>query len=174
MNTFATITPIGNYKQVRYYSIKIDGEEQSQFEKFVNNHTKKNNEKLQHILDWIKLIGDKYGAKEGFFRNEAYGSEASALPPKDIQKKPQYIESGCVVVNDLRLYTFRLNESVVFLYNGNIKTESTSQLCPQVKPHFMLANKATSEIDKLIKEREINWNDSFTDIEFDKNLEIPL
>ena len=63
MNTFAHIKPIARYNKVAYYSVCIDENTTSSFEDFINYHSQHNRKKLNHVLEWIKIIGDKYGAK---------------------------------------------------------------------------------------------------------------
>ena len=72
--------------------------------------------------------------------------------------------------NNLRLYCHRLNESVVILFSGSLKTAETPQQCPNVKPHFELANKLTLPIDNALKEREIVWINNSTDIDYSDEL----
>lgn len=172
MNNFVQIKRIAKYDKVSYYSVIIDTEQPSLFENFIATHTAINKEKLNHILVWLQEIGIKYGAQTHLFRPEAYLSDTSALPPTGKDREPTYIENGETESNNLRLYCFRLNESVVVLYNGNLKTAEKAQDCPNVKPHFLLANKITKALENSIKEKEINWNEDCTDIIFDSDLEI--
>lgn len=164
MNTFAHIKPIAQYDKVSYYSICIEGNPISLFDEFVGYHTLINREKLNHVLEWIKIIGNKYGAQAHLFRPEGETADASALPPKGIERKPQYAELGIKKANNIRLYCLRANESVVFLFNGDIKTAKQAQDCPNVKKHFKLANQLTKAIDSAFVNKEILWNDDFTTI----------
>lgn len=144
----------------------------SLFEKFVKEQDQKEKTKLNHILRWIKIIGDKYGAQPHHFRPEAEFADASALPPKGKNRKPAYIENGKETNNMLRLYTFRVNESVVFLFNGDIKTTKYAQDCPNVGPYFHLANQLTAALQKALEEKEIKWNEDFTQIDYDSDFEL--
>ncbi len=171
MNTFAKIKLIAGYNKVVYYTVQIEGDAKSLFEDFLIRHTSKNKTKLNHILRWIQRIGNEKGAKEGYFRNEAETADTSALPPKGTGRKPVYIEDGENTANDLRLYCFRLNEYVVFLFNGDVKTAEKAQDCPQVRPHFRLANKLTKCIAEKLN-NEIRWNEDYTDIVFREDLDL--
>lgn len=164
MNTFAHIKPIAQYDKVSYYSICIEGNPISLFDEFVRYHTLTNGKKLNHVLEWIKIIGNKYGAQAYLFRPEGETADASALPPKGIERKPQYAELGIKKANNIRLYCLRANESVVFLFNGDIKTAKQAQDCPNVKKHFKLANQLTKAINSAFINKEILWNDDFTTI----------
>lgn len=119
------------------------------------------------------MIGDKIGASKEYFRNEAEYSDTSGLPPVGIDREPTYIEDGENTANNLRLYCFRLNDNVVFLYNGDIKTAERAQDSSNVRAHFKLANRLTQIIEGKIND-EIQWNNDFTDIQFENGFELNL
>ena len=174
MNTFAQIKPIARYQKVAYYSVCINDNKTSLFEEFINQHHKHNREKLNHVLEWIKTIGDKYGAQHHFFRSEAYIADASALPPTGKDREPCFTEFGKNKANNLRLYCLRANENVVFLFNGDIKTKQYAQDCPNVKKHFVQANQLTKVINQAFKDKGIEWNDDFTLIQYESDLKLYL
>ena len=167
MNNFANIKPLFKYDRVAYYSVAINGSETSLYEEFVSKHENANKKKLYHILKWIQLIGKKYGAQWTFFRNEAQYADTAALPPKGIDREPCYVEKGKKKANTLRLYCLRASEQVVFLFSGDIKTTKIAQDCPNVKPHFTLANKLTKAIDDAFKDQDIRWIEDGSLIETD-------
>lgn len=176
MNGILRLKHIQDYRKVSYYSICIDNEDipvedvKSLFELFIKEQEKTNKEKLNHILAWLQEIGDKYGASVQYFRNEQNQGEAMGLPPNQVAKEPVYTEDGEITPNNLRLYCHRLNDSVVILLSGALKTANTPQECPNVKPHFELANKLTVSIDNAFKEKEIIWIDDNTDIDYPGDL----
>lgn len=172
MNTFAHIKPIAKYDKVSYYSICIDNQELSLFEEFSAYHSTANKKKLNHVLEWIKIIGNKYGALPHLFRPEGETADASALPPKGMNRKPHYTEYGITKANNIRLYCLRANESVVFLFNGDIKTTQYAQDCPNVKKHFKLANQLTKAIDKAFVDKDIFWNNDQTEINCEDNFKL--
>lgn len=71
--------------------------------------------------------------------------------------------------NNLRLYSLRINESIVFIFGGNIKTENHAQNCPNVKEHFRLANQISTAIYEAIGSDDIVLNDTQTDIEYEED-----
>lgn len=172
MNKFAEIKPLFKYNRVAYYSVATNGSKTTLYEEFVAQHEIDNNKKLYHILKWIQLIGKKYGAQQTFFRNEAYDADASALPPKGKDREPCYVEKGKKTANTLRLYCLRASESVVFLYSGDIKTTKYAQDCPNVKPHFTLANQLTKAIDKAFIDGDIKWVEDGSLIETDNDFKL--
>ena len=178
MNGFATITLVQRLRKVTYYSLTLDDQEESLFDQFIDKHASENKDKLHHIMTWVNLIGEKYGAREDYFRNEAETADASALPPKGIDREPAYIEYNERThedenkANDLRLYCLRASDYVVFLFNGDIKTEAKAQDCNNVMPHFRLANILTKSIDRAFIGRDIIWNTDQSDILFDEGFEL--
>jgi hypothetical protein len=177
VNNFAKIKHINSFNLVEYYSVCLEEDEDvSLFEQFVAKHTKENKEKLNHILSWIKWIGNKYTAKADYFRNEAETADTSALPPNNPNWEPNYIEwnneTQTGETNNLRLYTFRANDHVVFLFSGDVKTADTAQNCPNVKSHFKMANTLTRVLEQCFRNHDIKWNEEQTDIEFEDDLEL--
>lgn len=176
MNNFAKIKHINSYRFVEYYSICMEEDgDVSLFEKFITKHSQHNYEKFNHIMSWIKWIGNRYAAKLEYFRNEAETADASALPPVNPNWQPTFVEwddeSQSGETNNLRLYTFRVNEHVVFLFNGDLKTAAKAQDCDNVRPHFRLANKLTELLDKSFG-HGIKLNDELTDIIVDDDFEL--
>lgn len=103
------------------------------------------------------------GGQERYFRFEAYaGGEASAMPPP-----PHFLESS---INH-RLYCMRISDAAVVLFSGGLKTADTAQECPNVRPHFLLANRLSKAIQQLIIEKEIRINHETNDLDLDKPLE---
>lgn len=175
MTKFARIIEIQKFKKVTYYSVILDDEPDSDaeslFEIFIIKHTEENMAKLDHILRWIKIIGNSYGAREDIFRPEHL---ANALPPKGKDREPSFTEDGVTEANNLRLYCLRVNDNVVFLFNGDIKTADKAQDCKNVEPHFRLANILTKKINELFISKEISWNEDGTDISIDDNFYFEL
>ena len=176
MNGIVRLKHITDYQKVCYYSVVLDKEDEpietadSLFEKFVTIHTAENLEKLNHILSWLAEIGNKYGAQNNYFRDEQYQGEAMGLPPYAMGRPPVYTEDGETTPNNLRLYCHRLNSNVVILFDGAIKTQDKAHECPNVKEHFLLANRLTNIIDQAFRDKEILWNHNDTDIDYHEDL----
>jgi len=171
MDSFVCIKFIKEYNKVVYYSIVVNGDEDhaSIFEGFIDKQSVVNKEKLNHILTWLKEIGNRYGALPHFFRHE---KGATALPPPGVNREPCYIEEDHTASNNLRLYCHRLNEHVVILFDGDVKTTDQAQDCPQVATHFNFANTLALAIDNALKEGDIEWDDAYMDIVYEQNLKI--
>lgn len=170
MNNFAEIVLIQQFDKVCYYSVVFEGDEYSQFYQFKEKHSKENKQKFDHIFAWIKKIGEITGARDSYFRNEAKLEDTRALPPKKIGREPTYIEfdqitkENQVKPNNLRLYCYRANEHVVILFNGDVKTKQNPEDCENVRNHFLNANKLSVALQKAFINRELKWNEDFTNI----------
>lgn len=142
MNRFATIEEVEQFDKVTYYTIKFEDCEESEFENFLSKHRDDSTiqDEYNDLIAWIKQIGDAIGAKPQYFRQE---NRASALPPPSRFVEIDYLQN-------LRLYCMWVSESIIILFNGAIKTQNAAQDCPNVKPHFDLANKLVLEIEKLM------------------------
>lgn len=177
MNNFAELIFVEQYRKVTYYSVAVnDGD--ALYNQFIEKHTTENTNKLNHILAWLEKIGNKVGAYEHYFRNEAETGDARALPPKGKDREPVYIEFSEVANNDentpnnLRLYCFRASESVVFLFNGDLKTAEKAQDCKNVREHFKIANTIAKLLDQAFMNKDIQWNEDWTDIIVDDDFKL--
>ena len=173
MNTFGKLVTVNDFafNLVKYYSIEFDHMRIPEFIEFLERMENEEEYKddVNNLFVWLEKIGQEEGAKQKYFRHEGYYSDTSALPP------PRHImEAHEIPVNDIRLYCLRLNEHVVILFNGGIKTTDKAQNCPNVSKYFIQANLIAKKIDLLIREGEISWNSDFTDLTFDENLTIEI
>lgn len=173
MNRFAYIERLVDFqfRKIKYFSVCFEKAEVNEFFDFLNRmeDVEEIENDLSNLLVWIEELGNNYGAQKRFFRNEAWIADVQALPPPSKQMKLKHIE-----VDDLRLYCLVLNENVVFLFNGGIKTTDKAQGCPNVGEYFKQANQLALKIDQFIKSGDIKWNKHFTNILFNENLEIEL
>lgn len=137
MNSFVTLRLFKTFKKVTYYTFLKENDSYTEADKFFNKclTNDKISEQTDELVEWIRLIGEKYGAKKRYFRFE---NEAGALPPKFVEN------------NQLRLYIYRVSEGIVILANGGIKTKRTAQECPNVKGHFRFADKMSKQLNALI------------------------
>ena len=105
--------------KVNYYTIWIDGNDNSEFRDFAErmNLSPKNKTEFQELLVRIRQIGNQYGALQRFFHPEA-AADALSLPyPRleHIDIEPENNNFG------LRLYCLRFSESIIILFNGDRK-----------------------------------------------------
>lgn len=109
---------------VGMFSICFDGNEESEFEKFINEF-KDNatyNKDFNVILLALSKIIDK-GALERFFRNEGKMNDSVKALAIDSRK--------------LRLYCLRISDQILILGNGGVKTTRTYQENEQLSGYVM-------------------------------------
>lgn len=135
------------------------------FQDFVVRSSKLYPDELEQLQNWIKRIGTEIGADERYFRNEAFlGGDAKALPPGS-----KYLEYD----NNLRLYCMVYDRQNVILFNGGFKTANRAQDCPNVNPHFRLANQLCRKIHKAVIEKDIRIKDDGS-LDFDNDFCIEI
>ncbi len=151
---------------VTYYTIQWDGEAKDCFSDFRDKHIKDPACKkgMQILMYWLTEIGNKFGAKDYYFRPESYrGGDAKELPP------PAKLQPS----TNLRLYCIRINNHSVILLSGGKKTTRIAQDCPNVNPAFIEANKIEKAIRELIQNNEIQIDDNER-LSYDHNLKLEI
>lgn len=158
---FISLEEVLSGEERTFYSFKIYDEdeaetdvEQTEFDKFneafesYQQDSPKENEKIkeehQIIIGTIdKLVDYKTPALcSTFFRAER---RASALPPPLNKNK---VSNILVAPNSkLRLYCYILNDHIIILCGGGIKSEQQAENCPNVQAHFFLANRIAEFFD---------------------------
>lgn len=109
-----TLKTIEQNDNVGMFSICFDGNEESEFERFLNEF-KDNatlNKDFNVILLALSKIIDK-GALERFFRNEG--------------KMSDNVKALAIDSHKLRLYCLRIPDQILILGNGGVKTTRTYQ-----------------------------------------------
>ena len=168
-----SITHEASFKHLEVYSLTPVGESTSLFIEFRDRIALEHPEKLTHILSCLEQLG-KRGALISLLRNEQSGSELLAIPKKNYKTPPTYQKDGLPSKNMLRLYCHRLNENVLFVFSGGLKTTNDPLKCPNVKQHFLNGQDFCNAIDRAIQENEIYWIDDYTDIDCEENFIIEL
>jgi hypothetical protein len=56
----------------------------------------------------------------------------------------------------IRLYGIRLSSNVLILLNGDIKTNQNPRECPNVRNHFLFANRLAVYLTNYIQEERID------------------
>ncbi|TAE51601.1 MAG: hypothetical protein EAZ89_09890 [Bacteroidetes bacterium] len=170
VTTFAQIKRLEDLTtaKVNYYSIQLLSDQESDeneenitlFERFIQKHQGKTEiqDNYEEILDWLEIrMGELFGAKAKYFRFE---NESHALPPPI-----QFLEGEGD--HTLRLYCLRLSDSVVFLFDGGVKTTRYAQECPNVKDAFYQAGKISKALTQALKDGDILWDESGGNIVYD-------
>lgn len=100
---------VEEYPNVNFYSIKLEGEELTEIERFFEKFPEgcEYDDEIDVVLSWIDKIVEK-GALERYFRPEGrYGDGVGVIP----------IDVG----NKIRLYCLRLSDKILIFGNGGIK-----------------------------------------------------
>ena len=148
MNRFATIVELYRFREVTFYSIKIEDEPKPLGLQFLDNNSR--HPHFQVLIEWIKRIGNDYAAAKHYFRSE---KTANALPPPINITHRESI---------LRWYCLRMNHTTVIVFNGGIKTKQKAQDCPNVAPHFYQAIHLSNKLWKAFDREEIWFDDEDT------------
>lgn len=140
-------------KKVKFYSVFLGGNEDYEFERFLNKDFPGHEEEFEKIIEILEEIA-KNGAKKYLFREEV---NANALPARSKEV------TLLTTTNDfgIRLYCIRLSDRVLVLLNGAIKTTQKAQDCPNVRRFFKDAVSIATNIDKDIEAKSISILDEY-------------
>ena len=147
--------------RVTYYTVKWDDKSDSETDRFFIKHNEDADyqEATQELISLLfDVIGNKYGAIDAFFnRNE---NKAQALPPtpKDNPKLRQ-IDLNYAGF-PLRLYCYRLSETIVILFNGGVKSAATAQESKDLGMKFYEANQFATNIEEALRAGIIEINET--------------
>lgn len=136
---------------VGFYTVQVEGEELSEFEKFDAKAFPENQKDFDRIYSILLRMGERE-AKPYYFRTE---NGANAIPglkevtKEEIENSPDY---------GIRLYCIRLTNNLVILLNGDVKTHLNPKQCPNVRKHFDFAIRLSTLIDKAKFNKIIQWD----------------
>lgn len=139
------------------FSICLEGDSISEFEKFVQKHNESYSKDLNTILTAIKRMLKVSGFLERYFRLEGkYKDGVCALP----------IDSG-----KLRLYCLRINDSILIAGNGGVKKAQKYQDCDDLNGYVVTLQKLDRALKVAIKRGEVTIEERKFNPE-DKDLEL--
>jgi putative component of toxin-antitoxin plasmid stabilization module len=133
-----------------FYSVKIDGENITLFEKFINENKTKHARELANISSRIKTMADKAGAREQFFKLD--------------EGKPG--DGVCALYDDpdknLRLYCVRNGSVAVILGSGGEKPKNIRALqeSDKLTKENQLVRNISAAITQALKDHLIKWSDN--------------
>ena len=143
------------------YSLLINDEELTLFDKFIEENDDNFSDEIDSIFDTLNKIGQKFGAKREFFKeNEGkLGDLVCAL-----YDTPN---------SNLRLYCIRLGNAVIILGSGGYKPKTIRALQEDAKltQENCLLRQFSELLHQKILEGEIYWNG---DMELNGNLIIDI
>lgn len=148
MKSVIVIKEYKSFKKVTYYALQYEEHNESEPNKFFRKLENEVDyeEDITNLVQWLIEIGENRGAKQYLFRIE---EAAEALPPPAKQMKVLELD-----VEEIRLYCIRINDNVVILGNGGIKTTNKAQDCPNCGPHFRLINSIARQLNRKISDGE--------------------
>ncbi len=131
--TSVKLQSIAEAEKGSLFSICLEGDSISEFEKFVQKHNESYSKDLNTILTAIKRMLEVSGFLERYFRPEGkYNDRVCALP----------IDSG-----KLRLYCVRINDSILIAGNGGVKKAQKYQDCDNLNGYVV----TLQNLDKALK-----------------------
>ena len=134
MNIFVLETWEDSFSLVTYYTVRWDGEPVCETDKFIRQYTN-DESRIEHFREIFLLLqemGDRKGARKSYFRRHA--DEASELPTKD--RTEINGEEILFYDNEFRLFCTRINDNIVVLFNGGVKSSQATQDSPDLAPKF--------------------------------------
>ena len=145
-------------KAASIYSVILDGEIQTLFEKFLQENKTSYISELNNILIRLQTIGHKTGAREVFFKihEGSLGDGVSAL----------YDEPGKM----LRLYCIRYGTQIVILGGGGPKTVKKLQEDNKLLKENQFLRRLSVQITSHLRESTIKFGNDYLD--FTGNLTI--
>lgn len=138
----AKVDIIDQTESVSLYTITFEGDELSEFEKFMDKF--KDNATLQRDYQLILLALDKittHGALERNFRPEGKMNDNVVALPIDKSR--------------LRLYCLRLSDKILILGNGGEKNTKTYEESDELKGYVMDLQKFDALLKSFIQKGEI-------------------
>ena len=144
------------------YSVIVNDEGSTLFDTFIEDHKNSHLDEIKNIVQRLKTIGTKTGAREQFFKlNEGNpGDGVCAL--FDLPGK------------HLRLYCIRYHTQIIILGGGGIKNVRTLQEDDRLANENYLLRELSRQITERIRGRDIRYTmegkDFGGDFEFDLSI----
>ena len=135
------------------YSLIVGEEEKTLFETFLEENMSSSRNELSEMVSRIKIMGNKIGARENFFKiNEGNPGDLVCALYDNPNKH-------------LRLYCIRYGSSLIILGGGGVKNVRALQDDPKLAKE----NSILRELSTMIKERmdlgEIEFSSDYLDLE---------
>ena len=126
------------------YTIHFEDEKDNETDRFISRFLgdPRNKEDFDTIIQFLGKITEN-GVLERYFRPER---KASALP---------------IYSSNLRLYCYRVNDKILIVGNGGIKTSEKTQGSPDCLPHFNIMNELAYKLEyRLGESGSVKVNDT--------------
>lgn len=139
---------------VSIYSPKYDGEEMSEFEKFLTSNRSHTHPQLKAFFDAILSALEKIqecGARENLFRPE--GGRVKALP---IFYTYRRVDRS---VGKIRLYCLCLSERVLIIGNGGVTTDASYEDDAVLSAYVEDLRDVFRKIKRVLRQAKTDYND---------------
>lgn len=175
MNTFVVKKWFDEGERCSFYTVLVGENKYSETDRFFMKFEETDNQYNREAHELLRLItysiGNVYGAIDAFF--DRTKNKAQALPPKPKKGIPEIFQMG--INFPLRLYCFRISESIVILFNGGIKDQPTDQESEDLRLKFYEAQLLVNRISEAIRDGTMIVNNhSRTLTDFQGNSQIIL
>jgi hypothetical protein len=144
-------------KEASVYSVFLEDQQETLFNQFINENKNSFKSELNDIINRIRVIGHKTGAREQYFKTEEGKPGDGLCALYDTPDK------------NLRLYCIRYGKTIIILGGGGQKNTKTLQENPKLKQENYLLRKIVQDIQQRMKEGEIQFSGDYMD--FIGNLE---
>jgi len=136
------------------YSIRMKGEEETEFDKFLQNSEVKSSAHFQSLLIRIEDIANRFGCQDYLFKEQESGFTDPVVA----------LSRG-----NLRLYCCRYGNIILILGSGGVKDTRTYQENPELHQAVKIMADVAKQIDHRItdKEIEIKNNQLIGDLNFE-------
>ena len=146
-------------RKTTIYSLLIEGENITLFERFIKENWQNHLDELQDIRLRLQNIGRKYGAREQFFKvNEGKAGDLLCALYDLPEKK-------------LRLYCIRLGSVVLVLGGGGAKNVRSLQEDPKLMAENYLLRYISNEIYQRLKDKDLKWSSDGMELLGDLNFD---
>jgi len=134
------------------YTVFLMNEQKTVFNQFINENKNSFKSELKDIVQRIKVIGNKTGAREQFFKLKEGkpGDGVCAL----------YDHPG----KNLRLYCIRYGKTLIILGGGGEKTTQTLQEDSKLKEENYFLRQVAKDIQERMQEGEIEFSDDYMNL----------
>ncbi len=136
-------------KRCKIYSVQIEGDKQTLFERFLEENETDFPNEIQNIFDNLTIIGHRAGAEDVYFR------------PKKEGKLGDGVEALFDIPHaHLRLYAIRYGKILLILGNGGYKSKTIRafQEDPKLTKENYLIRQIAATLYEAIKDKDIRWN----------------
>ena len=150
-------------KRTSVYSVFIDDSQLSLFDVFIEENKRLHLSEIKDIVQRLKTIGTKTGAREQFFKLHEGNPGDGVCALFDLPDK------------NLRLYCIRYNSQIIILGGGGIKLVRALQNDSKLTKENYLLRELSKQITEKIKEKDIRFtidgNDFEGDFSFNLNID---